>query len=311
LKTKIINNESKSNNSTNDIDLIINSNKDNKNTLNDNNQFHTINNNDFNLEKELEKVPLEEGPSIFEKPINNDEEIEKLIKEYKEKYGDTEIMESLIKEFEEMKQKRKIRIELEKKLAEENNLNNLAINEIKNEEKLKDSIQKYEPVINNETNPGKPPIPSQKETPFLLPKINRNYVKENIRLIVENKIPTKKYASNVNSNTEEKHKNFGKVPEYIKKYEQERENERQEKIRKQMEMKYPKGTRLLSDEERVKTLNALIKAQQENSLQLEKMPITNRTFKLQQRKEELIRTLNEIDKAIEMFSKKQVFVKKQ
>ena len=311
LKTKIINNESKSNNSTNDIDLVINSNKDNKNTLNDNNQFHTINNNDFNLEKELEKVPLEEGPSIFEKPINNDEEIEKLIKEYKEKYGDTEIMESLIKEFEEMKQKRKIRIELEKKLAEENNLNNLAINEIKNEEKLKDSIQKYEPVINNETNPGKPPIPSQKETPFLLPKINRNYVKENIRLIVENKIPTKKYASNVNSNTEEKHKNFGKVPEYIKKYEQERENERQEKIRKQMEMKYPKGTRLLSDEERVKTLNALIKAQQENSLQLEKMPITNRTFKLQQRKEELIRTLNEIDKAIEMFSKKQVFVKKQ
>ena len=311
LKTKIINNESKSNNSTNDIDLVINSNKDNKNTLNDNNQFHTINNNDFNLEKELEKVPLEEGPSIFEKPINNDEEIEKLIKEYKEKYGDTEIMESLIKEFEEMKQKRKIRIELEKKLAEENNLNNLAINEIKNEEKLKDSIQKYEPVINNETNPGKPPIPSQKETPFLLPKINRNYVKENIRLIVENKIPTKKYTSNVNSNTEEKHKNFGKVPEYIKKYEQERENERQEKIRKQMEMKYPKGTRLLSDEERVKTLNALIKAQQENSLQLEKMPITNRTFKLQQRKEELIRTLNEIDKAIEMFSKKQVFVKKQ
>ena len=42
--------------------------------------------------------------------------IEKLIKEYKERYGDTEMIESLIKEFEEMKQKRKIRIELEQQL---------------------------------------------------------------------------------------------------------------------------------------------------------------------------------------------------
>ena len=110
---------------------------------------------------------------------------------------------------------------------------------------------------------------------------------------------------------EEKHKNFGKVPEYIKKFEHERELERQEKIRKQMELKYPKGTRLLSEEERVQTLNSLKRAQIENSLLLEKMPITNRTFKLQQKREELMRKLSEIDKAIEMFSKKQVFVKKQ
>ena len=82
-------------------------------------------------------------------------------------------------------------------------------------------------------------------------------------------------------------------------------------MRRKLEKKYPKGTRLLSDEERIKTLNSLKQAQIENSLILEKMPITNRTFKLQQKKDELIRKLNEIDKAIEMFSKKQVFVKKK
>ena len=76
-------------------------------------------------------------------------------------------------------------------------------------------------------------------------------------------------------------------------------------------MKYPKGTRLLSEAERIETLNSLKKAQIENSLILEKMPITNRTFKLQQKRDELMRKLEEIDKAIEMFSKKQVFVKKQ
>ena len=322
------NNESKSNNSINDLDLI----NHNNNIINNNKQYNTINNNEFDLEKELEKVPLEDGPSIFEKPINSDEEIEKLIKEYKEKYGDTEMIESLIKEFEEMKQKRKMRIELEQQFLQEknnqnnnniniNNINNNQINDNNNininkpneEIKLKESIQKYEPKEENQSPQTKPPLPGVDDTPtFLLPKINRNYVKENIKLIVDNKIPQKKYVNNYNNSTlEEKHKNFGKVPEYIKKFEQEREIERQEKIRKQMEMKYPKGTRLLSEEERIKTLKSLKQAQLENSLLLEKMPITNRTFKLQQKKDELIRKLNEIDKAIEMFSKKQVFVKKQ
>ena len=288
-KNKNLSNELNSNTSINDIELLNHDNKDiNNNNLNNNsNKSNTINNNnneEFNLEKELEKVPLEEGPSIFEKPTNNDEEIEKLIKEYKERYGDTEMIESLIKEFEEMKQKRKARIELEQQiLAEQNNQNNI-INQPKEEEKLKDSIQKYEPIIEEEQFQEKPQIPEQNDAPFLLPKINKNYVKENIKLIVDNKIPVKKYVNNVNNNLEEKHKNFGKVPEYIKKYEQERENERQEKIRRKLEMKYPKGTRLLSEEERVKTLNSLIKAQYENSLLLEKMPITNRTMKLQQKK---------------------------
>ena len=231
-----------------------------------------------------------------------------------------------------MKQKRKMRIELEQQFLQEknnqnnnniniNNINNNQINDNNNininkpneEIKLKESIQKYEPKEENQSPQTKPPLPGVDDTPtFLLPKINRNYVKENIKLIVDNKIPQKKYVNNYNNSTlEEKHKNFGKVPEYIKKFEQEREIERQEKIRKQMEMKYPKGTRLLSEEERIKTLKSLKQAQLENSLLLEKMPITNRTFKLQQKKDELIRKLNEIDKAIEMFSKKQVFVKKQ
>ena len=234
------------------------------------------------------------------------------------------MIESLIKEFEDMKQKRKTRIELEQKILEEqkiqnndaniNNNNNTNINQSKEKEKLKDSIQKYEPILEKENNSSKPPIPTKDDFPFLLPKINKNYVKENIKLITDNKVPQKKYVNyfnNINNTSEEKHKNFGKVPKYIKKFEQEREHERQEKIRKQMELKYPKGTRLLSEEERIQTLNSLKKAQIENSLILEKMPITNRTFKLQQKREELMRKLSEIDKAIEMFSKKQVFVKKK
>ena len=308
LGSNILNKEFNTHISTNNLVNGINENNNNIN-INNNNQLNTINNNEFNLEKELEKVPLEEGPSLFEKPMNNDEEIEKLIKEYKEKYGDTEMIESLIKEFEEMKAKRNARIELEQKMLEENKVQ--INNNIETNNNLKDSLQKYEPNMDNENNQQKPPIPSINDIPILLPKINKNYVKENIKLIVDNKIPQKKYVNNNNIIYGEKHKNFGKVPEYIKKYEQEREKEKQEQMRRRMELKYPKGTRLLSEEERIKTLNSLKQAQIENSLILEKMPITNRTFKLQQKKDELIRKLNEIDKAIEMFSKKQVFVKKQ
>ena len=297
------NNESKSYSSINDL---IN------NNININNNSTIKNNNiDFNLEKELEKIPLNnnEGQSLFDRPMSNSDEIEKLIKEYKEKYGDTQVLESLLKEYEEVKQKRKQNTEKEEIIKNEkviednkNNIFNININN-----NLNDNLIKYEP--HDESSNNKPPIPSIDDVPLILPKINKNYVKENIQLIVDNKIPQKKYINNSDI-PEDKHKNYGKVPEYIKRFEMEREYERQEKIRKKEEMKYPKGTRLLSEDERVKTLNSLIKSQQELNLILQKMPITNRSVGIQKKKEELIKKLDEIDKAIEMFSKKRVFVKK-
>ena len=299
-------NESKSYSSINEL---INNNNINTNSYTSNNNNN--NNIDFNLEKELEKIPSNntEGQSLFDRPMSNSDEIEKLIKEYKEKYGDTQVLESLLKEYEEVKQKRKQNTEKEEiikneKIIEDNKNNIFNININNN---VNDNLIKFEPYDENSNN--KPPIPSIDDVPLILPKINKNYIKENIQLIVDNKIPQKKYINNSDI-PEDKHKNYGKVPEYIKRFEMEREYERQEKIRKKEEMKYPKGTRLLSEDERLKTLNSLINSQQELNLILQKMPITNRSVGIQKKKEELIKKLDEIDKAIEMFSKKRVFVKK-
>ena len=298
------NNESKSYSSINELinnNINTNSNASNKNNNN--------NNNEFNIEKELEKIPADkvEGPSIFDRPMTNGEEIEKLIKDYKQKYGDTEVLESLLKEYEEVKQKKKTNLEKNNiinnendKNKEENHYNNYNLNSI-------DDLKDYEPY--DENLDKKPPLPTIDDAPVILPKIYKNYVKENIQLIVDKKIPQKKYVDN-SEVPEVKHKNYGKVPEYIKKYEMEREFERQEKLRRKEELKYPKGTKLLSEEERVKTLQNLIKTQQELSLILEKMPITNRSTNIQIRKEKMMKKLIELDKAIEMFSKKRVFVKK-
>ena len=141
--------------------------------------------------------------------------------------------------------------------------------------------------------------------------MNKYYIKSNVIKIIEknitsNNIPVLEgvlfYYFNL------KHKNYGKVPNYIKRYEIERELKKEE-IKRQKELKkIPKGMKLLSEEERLSTLNGLILNKKELINQLEKMPITTRTLAVQNKKEEISQKLDEIEKAIEMFSKKQVFI---
>jgi hypothetical protein len=75
------------------------------------------------------------------------------------------------------------------------------------------------------------------------------------------------------------------------------------------ESKYPKGTRLLSEDERVGTLSSLTDTRKELMNMLEKMPITMKTMSMQKKKEELEKKMGEIEEAIKTFSKKQVFIK--
>ena len=211
--------------------------------------------------------------NITDDPKTNDSnEIERLIQEYKMKYGTDEALENMIKDY--------------KKNNEASNDANLnCIPEV--EEKLESTMKKK----NN----------------LLLPKIQKNYIKQNKKLVAENKIPLKHKNNEVN-NSDIKHKNYGKVPSYIKRYELEREIKKEE-IKRQKELeKIPKGTKLLTEEERVNTLNGLINTKKELINQLEKMPITTRTMAVQNKKDELAQKLDEIEKAIEMFSKKQVFI---
>ena len=285
-------------------------NSNSNNNLHENKVNLNYDNNEFDIEKVLEKINIyDDGkyhPSLFEKPKSNREEIEQLIKEYKEKYGDTEVIESLIKEYNEIKQPNNT--------SQENINSNMNINN-----NLNYNMNHQSPRINNKTNskiitsnksnviPRKDDIPKIDDVPLILPKINKNYVLENIQLISENKIPQKKIIETV---TDNKHRNYGKIPDYIKKYEMERELQKEELKKRKEEMTYPKGTKLLSEEERINTLNELLKTQKDLTTQLEKMPITTRTLAVKNKKEELIRKLDEIEKAIELFSKKKVFVKK-
>ena len=160
---------------------------------------------------------------------------------------------------------------------------------------------------NNNRQQLKEPTPTIKDAPLILPKIQKNYLLENKKLITEHKIQQKHKPKAEQSQT--KHKDYGKTPEYLEKYKKEAEIKK-ELIRKyKEEQKYPKGTKLLTEEERLTTLNGLINTKKDIQNQIEKMPITTRTKAVQYKKEELEHKMDEIDRAIEMFSKKQVFVK--
>lgn len=70
----------------------------------------------------------------------------------------------------------------------------------------------------------------------------------------------------------------------------------------------PPGTRLMKEEERLKTLEELHETKREVNNMLEKMPLANQSLALQKRKKELEEKLNKLERAIETFSKKTVYI---
>ena len=262
------------------------------NNTNNNNQnyptenINNINNINYNANPNNNINQVNSGNNYIQNDINQTnadnysrkETIEKLIKEYKEKYGSDEALENMINEY-----YGKIKSNTEK-----DNFN-IGIN---------NSIPKIQNNSNNNNN-----------LKVVLPKIQKNYIRENRRLVIDNKVPIKHKQVEEPIIKTNKHKDYGKVPSYIKKYEHEREIKNEEIKRREEASKYPKGTKLLTEEERLNTLNGLIRNKKELTNQLEKMPITTRTNSVRIKKEELIKKLEELEKAIDMFSRKQVFIK--
>ena len=105
------------------------------------------------------------------------------------------------------------------------------------------------------------------------------------------------------------HKEFGKTPKYLQNMKLEAEKKKEIEQLKKETSKYPKGTRLLSEEERLFTLEKLIKSKNDIIQIIEKLPITCDSQAFRIKKEELFKKLDEIESAIEIFSKKKVFVK--
>ena len=105
------------------------------------------------------------------------------------------------------------------------------------------------------------------------------------------------------------HKDFGKVPKYLKEMKIRAEMMKEIEKKKKEEENYPKGTRLLSEEERNFTLEKLKKSKKDLENLLEKLPISLESLSMKLKQKKICQELDEIDKDIVTFSRKQVFVR--
>ena len=139
----------------------------------------------------------------------------------------------------------------------------------------------------------------------------KNFIETNKNLItkIQNANNSNKLKEYYDKKENPYHKEYGKIPKYIENMKLENEKKLQtEKLRKET-AKYPKGTRLLSEEERLFTLEKLKQSRDDINKVIERLPITPDTQAFKNKKDELFKKLDEIENAIETFSKKKVFVK--
>lgn len=104
------------------------------------------------------------------------------------------------------------------------------------------------------------------------------------------------------------HKNYGKVPSYINKFKNQKEEQLKQKAMDEEMAKHPPGTRLMPEEERIETLTDLRQAKAETNRQLERLPVVAHSAKMDRHKKELDEKLERLERAIETFSKPTVYV---
>ena len=116
-------------------------------------------------------------------------------------------------------------------------------------------------------------------------------------------------SSNIKAGLPPKTPNYGKTPKYIEKFKEEAKQKEDARMEAKAAKQRPPGTRVMPEEERISTMDTLKKNKEEVTKILMQMPISMRTESLKKQKMELENKLIELDKAIDMFSRKQVFVK--
>lgn len=104
------------------------------------------------------------------------------------------------------------------------------------------------------------------------------------------------------------YRNKGKIPQYLLDRKEEWKQVEVEKQRKEDLKKIPPGTKLLPEGERLATLDQLRMTKQEIENTLESLPISMRTMALRNKKLDLEAKLKEVEAAILLFSKENVFV---
>ena len=98
------------------------------------------------------------------------------------------------------------------------------------------------------------------------------------------------------------------MPKYLNKYNQAREEAKRQAEIAEEQKKMPPGTRLMPEDERQATLADLYQAKKATNDAIEKLPISMQSERLRLQRKDLEEKMTRLERAIETFSKKKVYV---
>ena len=137
--------------------------------------------------------------------------------------------------------------------------------------------------------------------------IDPNYDPANVQPEPQRNQETENRAPGVSA-AKQANANYGKVPAYMKGIKKELAQEKERVAKAEEDAKNPPGMRLMTEDERLETLEMLIKAKDEAMLDYNKLPIAANNMAIKQRRQDIEDKLQEVEKAIKTFTRPKVYV---
>ena len=138
------------------------------------------------------------------------------------------------------------------------------------------------------------------------PDLRKDYVKDNAKAAIS-QAPVR-LAEQAIDNPKSLNPSYGKVPQYIEEFKAKREVQNERKRQDEEQAKCPPGMKLMSDQERLETLEILKKGKEDVWQDINKLPIASNTLTVQRRRAEYEGKLVDLENAIKTFSKQKVYV---
>ena len=134
----------------------------------------------------------------------------------------------------------------------------------------------------------------------------KDYVKQNAKAAINQAVS--KPAAAPDSNPKALNPNYGKVPQYLEEFKNQRDVQEERRKYQEELAKCPPGMKLMPEQERVETLEILQRGKDEVWQAINKLPIASNTLTVQRKRAEYEAKLQELENAIKTFSKPKVYV---
>lgn len=151
----------------------------------------------------------------------------------------------------------------------------------------------------------KPKVPLHDDLEPMPTREKTNFVSRNVRQAIDSvPVSTEKPApAPITENP-----GFGRVPLYIHKRKVELASKKEQKRLAKERERLPPGMKLMSEEERVRTVELLTKNQEKIVKQISELPLTIETPSMVEKNNLLHEKLQELEEALKLFSRKKVYI---